>query len=67
MGPQPMPPPRQVSDEGIDRIAREIAHAMGRRLPVGDPRFDILSPANELPAADEDRVIRALERILRLT
>ena len=60
-----LPPPR-VSDEEIDRIAREIAYALGRRLPSSDPRFDVLSMANELPAADEDRVIRALGVIFRL-
>lgn len=59
----PRAPHAALPDAEIRRIAAAVSRAMGRRRPPDDPRRDVLSPAHELPPADEDRVAAALAAI----
>jgi hypothetical protein len=52
---------RRLTDEEIRALARAIRDAV-RRPPGDDWRDHICSVRHELPAADEDRLIAALER-----
>jgi hypothetical protein len=57
-----MPERAPLSDAEVQTIAAAIARAVSHP-PLGDPRDDILSLRHELPPADEDRVIAALEAL----
>ena len=51
-----------LSDAEIQRIARRIVDESSRR-PPNDPNQSILAQGRELPRADEDRVIAAIEAL----